>query len=321
MKTLSEINEIVDKFKDFSTNAVFEMSDMLKVYLDYCKNIQGNKAKTGIASIDEGLGGIRPGELCGFIGATNVGKTSFAMQSAKATSQMMYDRIIPVICTEPTEIDMIERYLQIELDSNTYEVENICKDITFDSEQGQSLYMRLKKYENIVHVVKALKENELIPYIKMLEEITGKKAGYFIIDHIQGMKSDLRGNRSEKLEWIIAETKQAVNTLKIPGMFVSHVARSEVKDKKELSIYSGKGSGEIENSCQILFSIDLAEEEPAGFDLSHELRTKDNPHGKYKLLSVTPLKKKRGSAEKTFLLQNTKTTELTEWNKKPLIDF
>jgi hypothetical protein len=94
-----------------------------------------------------------------------------------------------------------------------------------------------------------------------------------------------------------------------------------VKDKKELSIYSGKGSGEIENSCQILFSIDLAEEEPAGFDLSHELRTKDNPHGKYKLLSVTPLKKKRGSAEKTFLLQNTKTTELTEWNKKPLIDF
>lgn len=204
MKTLSEINEIVDKFKDFSTNAVFEMADMLKVYLEYCKNIQGNKAKTGINSIDEGLGGIRPGELCGFIGATNVGKTSFAMQSAKATSQMMFDRIIPVICTEPTEIDMIERYLQIELDSNTYEVENICKDITFDSEAGQSLYMRLKKYENIVHVVKALKENELIPYIKMLEEITGKKAGYFIIDHIQGMKSDLRGNRSEKLEWIIA---------------------------------------------------------------------------------------------------------------------
>ena len=314
MKTLEEINAIVEKYSTFKTDVVFDMQTMFKNYLEYCKHIQTNKALTGISSIDSGLGGIRPGELAAFVGATNVGKTSFAVLAAKATSQVMPEKIIPVICTEPTEIDMIERYLQQELDKYTIEVERLCKDITFESEEGQKIFMQLKKYENIIHVVKALKENELIPYIKMLEEITNKKCGFFIVDHIQGMKTDIKGNRAERLEWIVSEMKQVVNTLKIPGMFVSHAAREDVKDRKEITLHSGKGSGELENSAQIMFGLELAKDFPIGFDMHDQIGTVDNP-GKYKLIVCNPLKKKRGSAQKAYLLQNCKTTEITEYER------
>lgn len=289
---------------------------MLKRYLEYCKNVDTHKGLIGIPSIDESLGGIRPGELCGILGATNVGKTSLAMMSARATSVKMPDKIIPVICTEPTEIDMIERYLQIEFDMFTKQVESLCKDITFESEKGQELFLKLKRYDNIVHVVNALKENDIVPYIKMLEELNNKQCGFFVIDHIQGMKTDLNSNKTEKIEQVVSETKQAVNQLGIPALIVSHVNRIDAKGG--LNIHSGKGSGEIENSCQILLSVELAEDiSLIDYATQERICTEDFPHREYKLLEMKPLKKKRGTVGKTFLLQNTKTTEITEYSKSP----
>lgn len=319
MKTLEEIEALVKKYDTFQVNSVFSMEDMFKRYLEYCKNIDGNKALTGIESIDKSLGGIRPGELMCVVAPTNAGKTSFAMMSAKATAAMMPDKIIPVICTEPTEIDMIERYLQQELNKFTFEVEELCKDLSFDSKSGSEIFAKLKKYANIIHVVKALKENEIIPYVKMLEELTEKKAGFVIIDHVQGMKASTGVNKAEKLEHIVSEMKQAVNTLMIPALFVSHTSRHDVKDKKELGLYSGKGSGEIENSAQIYFTLEL-ETDMLGVDAETEkqLCTAENPRNKYKMLKLTPHKKKRGYAEAVRLLMDTKTTEIKEYSAPPI---
>lgn len=304
--------------KDY--DVIFDGAAMLQSYREYMSDLQARKAYLGIPSIDQSLGGIRPGQLCGVIAPTNVGKTSFWIPAAIKTAARMKDKAVIVICTEPTEIEIFERLIQQRMDLYTFEVENIFRRGETEKISETEKIIQ-NDWSNIFLIVKRIKAAEIPQYVSAVEKLYDIEAGMLIVDHVQGIRPEVM-NRTEGLESIMIQTKEFINQRRIAGLVTSHVARSEVKpegrEEKKLNLYSGKGSGEIENSCQIVFTLELITKEsslPADPGLL-ELYYNET----YKILELVPHKKKQGKAEKTILLFNKKTTEIREYQRQPVTD-
>lgn len=317
--TANELEKELEKFANPDYEVIFDFPAMWATYEQYAGNITGRKASCGIESIDRSLGGIRPGEIMAVVAGTNVGKTSFWIPAALNTSQKQQDKLTVVFCTEPTEIEIFERYLQAELDLYTFEVEKMfLKENIVETRKHRERLMQ--KWGNIILVVKRIDIKEMPKFCGLLEEQYQKKVGFVIVDHVQNVRSVLQGQRANEIEYIMITMKQFINQSRLPGLITSHVARHDIKGEKrekELTLYSAKGSGEIENSAQIVFTLENAQDVPLNFDRYHEI----GEGGTKKLLKLTPHKKKRGLAEPTYLLMDKKTAKIYEYIQQPIIDF
>ena len=98
----------------------------------------------------------------------------------------------------------------------------------------------------------------------------------------------------------------------MPIVTFSQVPRSDSKDKKEFGLHSGKGSGEIENSSQIVVTLDRIKE----FDpLKHPSGISDKIEGdnpSHYLIKLKIEKKKQGNFGSTYLLFNKRYLKFEE---------
>ena len=309
-----ELKKLADNYRNIKYERVYDPAQMFNSYAEYIKNIQGRKVSLGIPSFDKALGMIRPSQVVTVIGATNVGKTTIAMNISLANALMGRDKLVIFFNLEIDQNEIFERLLQMEYDLFTYEVENAFK------ENNKSVLDRFyeigNKYKNFISVIGRVEVGDIIPYIKAVEEFYHKEAGLVVIDHLGLVKNNLYTDEYARITDTIMKLKEIAISLQIPILDLSQTSRADVKNNdKGLNLYSGKGSGEVENSSQIVITIDKLNDRDSALKadpcIPFNILEQADRQEIY-LLKAKIQKKKQGNYAETVLIQNRKNLRITE---------
>jgi len=316
-----KLNQLIKKYASFDYQTVYTMSGKYQAYKDYVDTLEDRKVNLGFANIDENLGGFRPSEVITVVSPTNIGKTAFAMNVGLNVCRNT-NYLVLMFSLETSEIDLFERYVQMLLGTATYKIEMLVKKM--DKEFDKCIEEEIHKLKNIVSIVKRVHINEVIPYVKALEELLENKTALIIIDYV-GLIQHGDKNEYQGLTGVMRKLKEIALILKVPILLLSQTDRVNSKEGN-LDLYSGKGSGEVENSSQILFTLEKPKEIPpeiySKLDsdiIRHIGKEKDQA---YNLLLLTTHKKKRGyMPDPTIILFEKKTLRMVEYkNPKEKIE-
>lgn len=311
---ITELNEIAEKYRNVKYERFYDPAQMHVSYSEYIKNIQGRKISLGIPSFDKALGMIRPSQVVTIIGATNVGKTTIAMNISLANATIGKDKLIIFFNLEIDQNEIYERLLQMEYDLFTYEVENAFKNN--DTELINRFERIHSKYCNFISVIGRVDILDIIPYTKAIEETYQKETGLIVIDHLGLLKNTKYSDEYARITDNIMRLKEIAISLQIPVLDISQTSRLDIKNNPNgLSLYSGKGSGEIENSSQIVITIDKLENRDTALkadpNIPETLLEQADKQLIY-LLKAKIQKKKQGNYANTVLIQNRKNLKITE---------
>jgi len=304
----------IEKFEGINTGRIFNFAQMAESYENYAQNIQGRKVSVAIKSFDNALGMVRPSQVVTFIGGTNVGKTAIAMNACFHNAERLQDSLILLLECEVDENEIYERALQMEFDLHTYEVEQAYIN------QDKDLLDRFKsirqKYSNVISVIERIHVDKIIPYVKAIEDFYSKRVGLLLIDYVGLLKNEFRDDYG-KITYSMQKLKEIAIALQVPIINLSQTSRLDIKDhnggSKKIGLYAGKGSGEVENSSQVLITLNRVTELTADQTVTTEVMNKisgDKPT--HYLLEAKIEKKKQGDYASTFLLFNKKNLKLED---------
>lgn len=308
---IAELKDIIEKYRNVKYEKVFDPAQMHSSYAEYVKNMQGRKVSLGIPSFDKALGMIRPSQVVTIIGATNVGKTTIAMNIGTANANTTKNKLVIFFNLEIDQNEIYERLLQMEFDLYTYEVENAFKH------NDKALLSKFEqihtKSANFISVIGRVDIDDIMPYVKAIEENYHKEAGLIIIDYLGLLKNKRFTEEYARVSDNIMKLKEINLSLNVPVIDLSQTSRLDVKNTdKGLSLYSGKGSGEVENSSQIVITIDKLDRDKAlGQNVPFDILEQVDKQEIY-LLMAKIQKKKQGSYCDTVLMQNRKNLRITE---------
>ena len=301
--------------------SVWNYAEMEESYLSYAKEIQHNKANTGIPSFDNWLGKIRPGQVLTFIGTTNIGKTALAQHILYSNSQVMKDKICLMFSCETSETSCMKGLCRRKTTSTIMKLSNFRDLQTSDITQ----YIKLnEKYKNIIYVVKRVGADEIENYMEEIEELTKKKIGLVVIDYLGLLENSRLRDEYQKTTDNMKYIRELCLKWKIPFVNFCQTARYDVKIAKEIGLHSGKGSGEIENSSHIVISLELLPDKAnAMWHIDKEMLedfTRIIQENKYEIIRAKIRKKKQGiipheSYGQVYLLMNRKNLRFTEYEK------
>lgn len=309
-----ELRRIAERYRNINNDRVYDPAQMHGSYAEYIKNIQGRKVSLGIPSFDKALGMIRPSQVVTVIGATNVGKTTLAMNIALANANVGKDKLVPFFNLEIDQNEIYERLLQMEYDLFTYQVEDAFKN---DDRAMLEKFERIHhKYSNFISVIGRVEISDIVPYVKAIEESYHKETGLIVIDHLGLVKNSRYTEEYARITDNVMKLKEIAISLQIPVLNLSQTSRIDVKNNPNgLSLYSGKGSGEVENSSQIVITVDKLENRDAALkadpNIPFDVLEQADKQEIY-LLKAKIQKKKQGNYADTVLIQNRKNLRITE---------
>jgi len=313
MSAIKDFDSLLLKHKNFKFESVYTKKRMFEVYSEYALNITDKKVYMGFDTIDISLGGIRPSEVMSIIAGTNIGKSAFAMNIMYNITQRSNGLVI-LFSLEMSETDIFERYLQMQLDCFTFEVENIF--IKKDPARLDQIKEVMQKHQNIYSVIKRINIEEITSYVLAIEELEQKECVFIILDHLGLIKNDKYKDDYSKTTDNMMRIKEIALHLKKPVMLLSQTSRADIKSNEGLSLYSGKNSGEIENSSQTVFTLQKQKEIPTETMIDFET-LKLIQDRKYDLLKLKCEKKKRGEAKDIDIIFNKKNLRMFEYGKQP----
>lgn len=304
--------EELEKYKDKIYGQIFEVADNIDAYREYCKNISINKFYLGFSKTDKLLGGVRPGQVVSILAPTNVGKTTIALNIARnQTPEWKEKFLLVLISMEESKHGVFERYLQMHYNLSTEDLEKIyATDDKFVENSRADLD---REFSGLINVVYRIHGQDLMAYLQIIEKTIGKKIGAVILDHLNLIKNDTKHNDVEKTADNMQTIKEVALHLNYPIINLSHVGRSDAKDKKGggINLFSGKGSGEIENSSQILFTLQRIDEiGHYPMDIQQRVRRQELDLLKFKIE-----KKKQGQYGEVVLALERPSLRMTEYTQ------
>lgn len=233
-------------------NNIYTLTDS---YINYAKDIDIKKIDFGFANLDNAIRGLRTQELMTIIAGTGVGKSAlllnFLMNYAKKTNELTV-----LFSLEMSEVGIGERIFQIELNRFGFEVEKgfIKKDEQFIQECRELQ----KSLSNFIIITKRLDISNIPEIIKVIEKIKGKKVRLIGVDYIGLMDNALyRQNEYLRLTDNMIKLYSYAKTLDVAIINLSQTSRQDVKGNETgLSLYSAKGSGEVEQSSDFVLTLE-----------------------------------------------------------------
>lgn len=304
------VEELLNKYSKLSIDTVFKMSEILKVYPDHAKFCHYNKVLTGFPALDKMIHSIQAGEVVSIVARTNAGKTAFLLNLLR--NNLSNETIIPYFSLENSEFQLMERIIQLETGLPFYETQK--KFVKQDAEFLKNVKEISDKWSKggLVSIVKRVNIDLIVPYIRVCEHLTGKRAKFVALDYFQLIRSMGKSDFERSTDVAQAIKEFALDT-KIPFIVVSQTSRLNAKEK-ELDLYSAKGSGAVEESSQMFFTLEEAPEE-----LPFELFANDKgllkllSDNKVRLLKLTPHKLKRKEWHPIYLLMDRETLRMYEY--------
>ena len=287
-------------------------------YIDYAKDIDKKKIDFSFDLLYKEIRGLRVQELMTVIAGAGIGKSAlalnFLMNFVKRTNELTV-----LFSLEMSTIGIGERIFQIELDKFGYEIESgFVKEEAEFIQECRDLKTSLN---NFIIVTDRIEVHKIPDYLKEIETIKEKKVRLVGIDYIGLMENNLFMKdeylrTTDNMKILYAYAKK----LDIAIINLSQTSRADVKGTKEgLSIYSGKGSGEVENSSDFLLTLERIDEprtdETDKFAYVESLNTENHL---FDLMRLTIQKNRRGKRVIIYVIFNRKNLRIKEFEKPPL---
>jgi len=222
-----ELLEIAEKYRNVRYERVYDPAQMHLSYAEYVKNMQGRKVSLGIPSFDKALGMIRPSQVVTIIGATNVGKTTIAMNIGIANANVAKNKLVAFFNLEIDQNEIYERLLQMEYDLFTYEAENAFKHN--DTNLLNKFNSLQTKYPNFISIIGRVEVDDIMPYVKAIEESYHKEVGLIIVDYLGLLKNKRFTEEYARVSDNIMKLKEINLSLNIPVIDLSQTSRLDVK--------------------------------------------------------------------------------------------
>ena len=311
--------EIQKTLEEFDGTDYARLVRFSKITEDYRRNAEfayNNKVSTGFPLLDQSIRGIKPGEVVYITSPTNVGKTALAMNIIR--NNLNDSSLIPFFSLENNEFQMYERMLQMELSVPPWEIEErFAKN---DREFIQRSENVAKKWDCVINIIERVDINDISKTIKTIEKLKNKRTKFVMIDYLQLIKV-MGMNEYARMSEAAQVIKELSLKLNLPFIILSQVSRNEARKEDGLDLYSAKGSGEIENSAQILFALEKAKIEKLPASIANY--AKDFERKKIDILVLKTMKKKRGHYTDIYLkldFKNLLLTEIHSTNEVPFKD-
>jgi len=290
-------------------------------YIDYAKDIDKKKIDFSFDLLYKEIRGLRVQELMTVIAGAGIGKSAlalnFLMNFVKRTNELTI-----LFSLEMSTIGIGERIFQIELDKFGYEIENgFVKEEAEFIQECRDLKTSLN---NFIIVTDRIEVHKIPEYLKEIETIKEKKVRLVGIDYVGLMENDLFVKdeylrTTDNMKTLYAYAKK----LDIAIINLSQTSRADVKGTKEgLSIYSGKGSGEVENSSDFLLTLERIDEpRPDETDKFAYVESLNAENHLFDLMRLTIQKNRRGKRVIIYVIFNRKNLQIKEFEKPPNTDF
>jgi len=316
MANVLTFEEAKRKFKDIKFDRIVHPSEMVEIYANYADGLDKKKIWLGYDGIDKAIGGVRPGQLLSIVAKPNMGKTSMAINIARNQCGTFDpdDEQILFFTLESTEEEIFERMVQIDLGIDTVTVEQNMerKNKQFMSQCDEVM----DRWKGIVFVIYRIPIDELPLYVNAIELTSEKRVKLVIVDYLQILRNDKMTSEYARTTDNMQKLKEMCLALKKPTINLCTTPKEEGREmKKELDMWSGKGSGEIAGSSNLVFTLDKAKELPA--ELPQEMY-QDIEAQKITMLKFKTGKKKQGKFGEILLINDNITTKIIEYGKQPI---
>lgn len=318
-----QIQELL-KSNGIALNEFHNIETLTDSYKDFTKDIDKKKIKFGFPTLDDKIRGLRIQELLTVIAGTGIGKSALALNLllnfVKNTKE-----IAVYFSLEMSSFGIAERIYQIQLDCFGYDVEK--RFINNNSEFIKQCYELKNSLNNLIVIPSRISVNKIPSYIKIIELLKGKKVGLVCIDYVS-LLDNPAFQRDEYLK-ITDNMKQLygfAKTLNLAIINISQTSRFDVKGNSSgLNIYSGKGSGEIENSSDYIITLEKVSDDVNNSDEAKRISlinkyNKDlsEKTGEISLMKLSIHKNRRGKNAIIYLTFNKKNLRIKEYTEDDL---
>lgn len=314
-KDINITEKLLKEVADVKFDRIIDFTDLFDIYLSYTEGLESKKVFLGYPGIDRALGGIRPYQLVTILAGPSVGKTQLSMNILRnQVLQKSYDpdcEQILFYSLETTEEEIAERLIQMEMDMWTSEVEK--KAEAKDEEFITSMRERIKRYKSIKAIVYRIPIDELRYYAMALEKLNGKKIKVSLVDYLGLIRNDKQFNEYGRTTDTVQKLKEMPLIIKSPVIALSQVTREANKDKK-VTVTSGKGSGEIEQSSNIVLTLTKLEDSQVPKEAQAMVEKE-----KIEFLKLKIEKKKQGKFAESLIVLNKKNIIMQEYVVLPEI--
>lgn len=194
-----------NKKKDVSEIKIFDLKAAEKHYIDYVKNIDSRKAKTGFDFIDKKIRGLAPGETMCILGKTSVGKSALLQNIGMNFARLSNEPVL-FFSMEMPITSVYERACQIESGLTGYEIENNYR------KAASNTNIVFTTLNNFYTVQQSGLDLEAIKDLILTGEgnIYHKKTGLVLIDYLGLVKSTGK-DVYEQVSKVARATKERVS--------------------------------------------------------------------------------------------------------------
>lgn len=314
---MTDIKKKLEYYKKVDLTRCISFSESFIYYDNYINELSSNKVFTGFETLDEHINGIRRGEVFTLLSPTGTGKTGFLLNVFRNTikSGLLKNKLIINFSLELSEIDIFERLAQMETGLNSYQIERKFKK---EKEFKENLLRKSYDYDNLHSIVGRISVNDIIPYCLALKDIFNLDIGVVAVDYAGLLKAEGR-NEYEITSNAVRGIKEVALSLNVPVLLTSQINRDSAKN--DITLYSGKSSGSIEETSQIVCSIIRVPSVPVKSNINGKIIGDIDKH-KIQLLELKILKKKRGkySDDKIYILLDNNSLIMKEHNVPPNVN-
>lgn len=244
----------IEQFRKNNFTRISHFKDLIDKYVEFAPTIGKHRIKLGFPSIDNYLR-LTPTDNILIVSKTSGKKTQLTRNIVLNNEELLKDQIILVFSLELLEEDEIERYLSPIMNVPSEIVEQ--RFAKGDKEFIKKAYEMSGKYDNVVTITDTVDIMDIIPFVMYVEHLTEKRVGLIVVDYMQLIED---GDHKDEMRMIAAVAKKfkKINlALKRNIIQVSQVGRESAKNKDGLDVFSAKGSGNLENSAQIVLSLEM----------------------------------------------------------------
>jgi len=213
-----------------------------------------------------------------------------------------------------SEVGIAERLFPIEFDVFGQEVENnfVKKDNSFIV-KCRGLKQSLNDF---VIVNKRIDVHSIPGCIKVIEKIKGKKVRLVCLDYIGLLKNKhFEQNEYSRITDNMSKLYSFAKELDIAIINLSQTSRVDVKGNENgLSLFSAKGSGEVENSSDFYLTLEkvIDNSKNTTDEIAKLNSVKKDPN--LDLLKLTLHKNRRGKKGIIYITFNRKNLKIKEFN-------
>ncbi|MCX6162297.1 MAG: hypothetical protein NTV87_13315 [Ignavibacteriae bacterium] len=286
----------------------YTVEELVYNYKKYTSDITKKKIELGLPMIDSLTRGLRPKEVMTFQAGTGIGKSAIIQNILQHYTKKTGELTL-FFTLEMSNEEIFERMVQIEMDLPGYEVE----DRFLKNDQGFIMKcLELKEVlKNFVVIERRIDINILGVFVSAIERHFETKAGLICIDHLLLLENPaLNSNEYMKVTDSMKKIKSFALEDKKPVIVLSQVSRNDVRNG--IDLYSGKGSGEIENSSNFVLSLQKITAENAkkhGIELDVLSKKEEQ---KISLMVISLLKNRRGKTGSCILEFERRNLRITE---------